>query len=508
MVCIGSAINAPPKAPERRGTGMGTRRDIGTAARQRNSPWWAVLGACTLLSSHAAAAGFEIPGNSTAGLGRGTAFAVSADDGTAVAYNPGALSRQKGTRLLWSHQVLWSHESFTRGPSAYKQSNIPGTTAAEAREPSENQSPIFPLGAFLAASSDFGLEDWTFAVAGYGPSAAGYKEFNVMGGQRYMLTKLDALMAYASAAVAWGKKDRFGIGATLQYAMMPKTHLSLVIDGATGGAVNPYYASNDVVATIRLSDMSAFSAILGGWLRLTDRLEVALSGRVMPVEFNATGDLSLANDRAGAGAAFTPEKIAVTNSTAAMTMKIAPTATLGARYRGLDAAGAEKWDAEVNVVWEGWSVIDQYDVQNGGMINLFAAQASPDVSIQKRWKNTWSVRAGGSVQVAEGLKVSAGGYWEQGSVPKNYEHLDFPSFDRLGLGTGVRWEGKQLQLGLSYAHVFQETREVSESYGKVFQERPLSPCPANCGGLSPVPVNTGTFETGYDQFSASVGYKF
>ena len=497
------------------GDGMETRRRIGRTVRQGGmrrvvAAVTAGIGLTTALASSAFSAGFEIPGNSTAAVGRGTAFAVSADDGTAVAYNPGALSRQKGTRLQWSQQALWAHETFTRGPSAYKQGNVSGTDPAYARQPSENQTPLFPLGAFLVASSDFGLEDWTFAIAGYGPSAIGNKEFDVMGGQRYMLTKLDALMAYASAAVAWGKKDRFGIGATLQYAAMPKTHLSLVVDGATGGAANPYYAGNDVVATIKLKDMAAFSAIVGGWLRLSERLEIAFSSRVMPVEFNATGDLSLANDKAGAGAEFKAEKIVVSNSTSAMTMKIAPTATLGARYRGLDATGAEKWDAEVNVVWEGWSVIDAYDVKNGGMINLFAAQPSPDVTIQKRWRNTWSVRAGGSAEVAKGLKVSLGGYWEQGAVPQNYEHLDFPSFDRLGVGTGVRWQGENLQLGLSYAHVFQETREVSELYGKVFQERPLAPCTdtANCAGLSPVPVNNGTFETGYDQLSATVGYKF
>lgn len=493
---------------------METRRGYGKAGASWGARRWGTAALATALTvsvgGQAWAAGFEIPGNSTAAVGRGTAFAVSADDGTAVAYNPGALSRQKGTRLQWSHQALWAHERFTRGPSAYKQANVAGTDPADARAPSDNQTPLFPLGAFLVASSDFGLEDWTFALAGYGPSAIGYKEFDVMGGQRYMLTKLDALMAYASAAVAWGKKDRFGVGVTLQYAAMPKTHLSLVVDGATGGAANPYYAGNDVVATIKLQDMAAFSAIVGGWLRIGERLELALSSRVMPVEFDATGDLSLANDKTGAGAEFKPEKIAVTDSTSAMTMKIAPTATLGARYRGLDAAGAEKWDAEVNVVWEGWSVIDAYDVKNGGMINLFAAQPSPDVTIQKRWRNTWSVRAGGSAEVAKGLKVSLGGYWEQGAVPQNYEHLDFPSFDRLGLGTGVRWQGEQLQLGLSYAHVFQETREVSELYGKVFQERPLAPCSntANCAGLSPVPVNNGTFETGYDQLSATVGYRF
>jgi long-subunit fatty acid transport protein len=106
------------------------------------------------------------------------------------------------------------------------------------------------------------------------------------------------------------------------------------------------------------------------------------------------------------------------------------------------------------------------------------------------------------------LRVSAGGYWEQGAVPDNYSHLDFPSFDRIGVGTGLRYDSGNLQLALSYAHVFQETRTVDERFGKVFQQRPLAECPGGCGGYSGVPVNAGTFETGFDLLSWSVAWRF
>ena len=464
---------------------------------------------CTAFCSAQAvfAAGFELSGNSAMGLGRGMALTASVDDGTAIAHNPGRLSQATGTQLQWSHQVIWSHETFTRAPSQVPQKDIVGATTAEALQPSSNQTPVFPLGAFLVATHRL-TPELTLALGGYGPSAIGYKDFNTQGGQRYMLTKLDALMAYASLAVAYGKQDLYGVGVTLQWAMMPKTDMTLVIDAATGGAQSPYYAGNDVLATIRLKDMTAFSAIVGGWYRVSPNLDVALSGRALPVRFDAEGDLALTNDREGTGAKFTPPQLAVTGSKARLKLQIAPTAALGARYRSLDSSGAEAWDAEVNAVWEGWSVIDQYDVQTEGKINLFAKQDSPNVAIAKKWRDTLALRVGGTKWLDSALGVSLGGYVEQGATPLNYSHLDFPSFNRVGVGAGVRYKGKALDANFAYAHVFQETRTVSEQYGKVTQQRPLSPCPAGCDGNGDLPANAGTFETGYDMFTASVAYRF
>ncbi len=468
--------------------------------------WPVALG--LLAASGASAAGFEIPGNSAQGVGRGMALTASVDDGTAVAHNPGRLSQQKGHRVGWSHQLLWSHEAFTRAPSAHPQDPVPGTNSADALKKSENQTPLFPLGAFASASTDLGMPDLTFAIAGYGPSANGYKQFDTQGGQRYMLTKLDALLAYASLAVAYGKKDQFGIGVTLQWAMMPKTDMTLVVDGATGGANNPYYGANDAVATIRLKDMTAFTAILGGWYRLTQNLEVAASGRILPVSFESEGDILLANDKTGAGANFSPSQLLITNSKSSLKMKLAPTAALGVRYRSPAADGSDDFDVEANVVWEGWSVLNEYNVVNGGQINLFKASEMPTVNIGKRWQDTLSARLGGTKWLSSDLAVSAGGYYEQGATPLDFSHLDFPSFDRYGVGGGVRYNFGALRLNLSYAHVFQPTRVVDEKWGQVYQQRPLATCPANCDGQGAVAANAGTFETAYDLLSWSVGGQF
>lgn len=470
----------------------------------------ACLAAGSSVWAHSAsAAGFELPGNSATGLGRGMALTASVDDGTAVAHNPGLLSQQPGTRLTWSHQLVFSHETFTRAPSQVPQKAVVGADNATALKPSANTAPLFPLGAFLAASHQL-TPNLTLAFAGYGPSAIGYKEFDVSGGQRYMLTKLEALMAYASFAVAYGKKDVGGVGVTLQWAMMPKTDMSLVIDATFVPTMSPYYASNDVVATLKLSDMTAFSAIVGGWYRVTDHLDIAASGRVMPVNFEATGQLSLSNDTPGVGNNFTPTQLSVTGSTSTLKLKIAPTASVGARWRGLSEGATETYDVEANIVWEGWSVLDDYKVENTGTINLFSDKPPVPkvITIGKRWRDTLSARLGGTYWVTPAVGVSAGGYYEQGATPLNYSHLDFPSFDRVGTGLGVRYRGESVTANLSYAHVFQERRQVSEDYGKVSQQRPLKPCPSNCEGYDNIPANAGLFETSYDMLSLSLAYKF
>ena len=61
-----------------------------------------------------------------------------------------------------------------------------------------------------------------------------------------------------------------------------------------------------------------------------------------------------------------------------------------------------------------------------------------------------------------------------------------------------------LDVGAAYAHVFQEDRTVSERDGKVFQQRPLSPCPEGCGGRAGVVANAGRFTSGFDQLALTL----
>jgi len=112
---------------------------------------------------------------------------------------------------------------------------------------------------------------------------------------------------------------------------------------------------------------------------------------------------------------------------------------------------------------------------------------------------------GGTWFPADWIGLSAGAYWERGATPEHYTHIDLLSLDRLGVGAGVEIAVGRLDLMVGYLHTWQPDVTVDEGTAKVFQQRPVSPCPDGCAGLSGVPSNAGTFESGFDMVSVAVG---
>lgn len=466
------------------------------------------------LAPSARAGGLEVPDRGVRSIARGGAFVARADDATAVDYNPGALSKLRGFHLTYNHDLLWSHSRFTRAESSIPSAIDPAEYGVEPNEPVENGDPLFPLGAFLAATHDFGLDGFTFAFSAYGPHASGKQSWPVKGGQRYMLTELEALLAYAGPSVAWGT-DEYGVGATLQYVAMPSLKYSLVVDGQPGPdpgyPVNPYVSSSDVEATLELSDWFSYTAIVGAWWRPMPDVEIGLSGRVIPVVLNGEGDIKLRNvpDQTE----FAEEDLEVPGGHASLEIVLPPTARLGARYRHLEG-DREVFDVEIDLVYEAWHLVEAYEVDLEGQIILLANEPAQDVTIEKRWRDTFSVRIGSTVSVVpDRLRLSAGGFWERGASPHNYTHLDFLSLDRIGLGGGAEVTigdvgGTRFDVAVSYSHIFQEDRTVTEERGKVVQQRPVAQCPGECDGFTGVPANAGEFESSYDVLAFGVTAHF
>lgn len=475
---------------------------------------WIALGLLTI-SGQAVASGLEIPEQGARSVARGGAWVAKASDASAAIHNPGALVLIDGLDILYSHNLIWHHATFTRSPS-----QLPDNSPFPEQDPFapvENETPFFGLGASFSAA--YGFDDWTVGISAYGPNSTGALKYPVTGGQRYMLTELEALMFYTGASVAWGGKD-FGIGTTIQLAWMPSMRYSLVVDGVPPAAndarvpetLSPYASDWDVEATLAVDADPVPTAIVGAWWRPRHDLEIGLSGRVIPIVFEAKGDIELAN--VPGQAVYNETQLAVTDSSAALDVPLPLTARLGMRYVYREA-GAEVFDIELDVVWEGWSAIDAFDADLEGRINLAGGAPVEDVSIQKRWRDTFSVRLGGTYAVLPGnLALSAGAYVEQGASHPRYTHLDFLTTDRLGLGAGFEVvllddpDGLQLDLIAAYNHVFQEDRTVREQDGKVIQQRPIAQCPESCAGYTGVVANAGTFESSFDQVSFAINARF
>jgi long-subunit fatty acid transport protein len=248
---------------------------------------------CLAFASSARAGGLEVPERTPLGLARGGAVVASVEDPSAVDLNPGALTKLRGAHLYYSHEVTWQRVRFTRAETGIPQD--PNVVASQDPfAPVSNQSDPFALGVMLAASHDLGLDDWTFALSLYGPHGAASQSWPKAGGQRWMTTGYDGVMLFPGASVAWGRSN-FGVGATLQAATMPELKYRLVVDGTTGDTLAPLAGATEVEAELKVSDPFAPTALVGAWFRPTPWLELAASGRALPVRFEADGDFSLKN---------------------------------------------------------------------------------------------------------------------------------------------------------------------------------------------------------------------
>ncbi|MGC6418432.1 MAG: OmpP1/FadL family transporter [Bradymonadia bacterium] len=472
--------------------------------------------AALLCTTTAQGNGLEIPEQGARSLARGGAFSAKADDATATIHNPGAVSKLKGTHIVYSHNLLWNYSDFTRAETSLGVSSTDALEGhANALQTSENQTPFFPLALSLATTTDFGLDNWSFGLSLVGPNSSGRVTYPQDGGQRYLLTELDVLLVHYGVTAAYGTES-WGIGATLQWVQMPYLDFSLVVDAsAFGNSLSPYASSFDVLARIKTSDAFSPSALLGAWYRPIPAFEIAISGRPFPIAIEARGEPSIE-----AIPGTIPDdlnwNLDVVDGAVGLDLELPRTARLGMRYRHLEG-DTERFDLEVDVVWEGWSSLDRYDTQLDGTVTPLEGLelAINDVQIDKNWQDTLSIRFGGSYQVIDDtLLVSAGAYWEQAAAPKGYSHIDFPAGERMGAGTGFTYtlavgEATYLDLSVAYSLTKHADINVSESEAKVYQQRPLSPCSMEnmCDPPNGVSVNAGRFRTTFHQVGLALGLR-
>jgi long-subunit fatty acid transport protein len=459
----------------------------------------AAMFALMLLPDEAAAGGFEVPDQGARAVGRGGAYAVGAADLTALHYNPGKLASLGGTRALYSHNLLFHRTTFQRSTL----SESWGADAGTEFELAQGRDTLFPLGAFGVVGSDFGLKNWMFALGAYGPSAIGRHDYASYGPQSFMLTKMDVVVIYYSAAVAWELPKKFGVGLTLQYVDVPRMNYGLVVDSTPTATLSPVPddASTQLITDLQLKDRVGFTALLGLWGRPHPRIELGVGGRLVPVNVKAKG-----------GVDTDKTTLLSDDVTAQLDFQLPVQLRGGIRYlhplrKTEDGEEeGELFDVEVDLFWENWSQIDAYRMDFEGTIN---GQPIADQLIPKNWRDTFSVRVGGDVNLLDGhLALRAGGYFETGASHPDFAHLDFPSFNRGGVGGGITGSIRGIALTVGYMHIFQQAQETTELSAKGFQVRPLAGCPDRCNGLSGVPANAGVFRSNMDILALSLDFHF
>ena len=510
-----------------------------------------------LASATVVAGGFEFPDWGAQAVGRSGAFAAKVDDLSAMAINPGGLANLKGVNLYYSHNITHLALDFTRADAPIYKPNpafpsdptkdsvtmVPFSTVS-------NDAPWFPLGAMIAASYDFGLDLFTFGAGVWGPSAVGHTKFGLVpelattkegeahtNGAKYTMIERDILILYYTLSAGFRLPNhRFGVGVDLQWVDMPKLSFDMMVDGTqTAGKVYPVRSDWDILAKVDAVDHTNVSTIIGLWARPWDFLELGLSSRPLPIWLKARGNVTV--DLFGAifqnpdGSFWGADEWGLSddgatkgnNSTdATVRFTLPPWIRFGARYVH-GSPDDELFDVELDFTYEFWRTFDKIGV------DMNSRMAVPDyllggdsvelgsISIDKKFKDTFSVRVGGDWQAwHEVLWVRAGAFYESGASPKAYTSVDFEAYDRAGGSVGLGWQFyPRMFLNVAFLHIQQFERTVTEAETRVIQQRPAarcsdtSPCNAHYatwGGTAP--VGAGTYNSMVDTISAGVSIGF
>lgn len=517
----------------------------------------AVAIALVSLPAAAYAGGFEIGDNGTRALGRAGAYAASADEPSAIYYNPAALTRVRGTHATLNLHLFDNNTTFQRDPFIYEDPTSRRDPEREIRfEEVEQQTPIFPA-PMAFASTNFGLEGWTFGVGAYGPSAFGSPSYHDMtrrpqrfdgatcgvyqpcnddrntpedesivtrdGGQAYMMVEQSVLLVYPSLSVArLFERADLSIGITAQLAAL-FVDFEVGVDGDGSQPTDVEFSSierDDFFVPNRL-DVKGLSAtgILGVLWEPSDRIAVGASYRPQfGVVGRGTIDIEFPPGLAGAG-------LSLTDNDATLRFRMPDVVRGGVAYTHRNETGKELFDLELDVVWENWSVMQYFDVDIPGKVDDTAGTLRerniPRLRLGRYYEDSVSIRLGSDISTfldaeGHGPIIRAGIGYETPSSPEEWTNIDFTPFTRVTGSLGFSWHVGRVSIDAAYAYVWSPTRKVDN--GEYELLTPLWICEDPSGPLYPGDacndssldpshtVNNGTYETWSQIFSIGTTY--
>jgi long-subunit fatty acid transport protein len=174
-----------------------------------------------------------------------------------------------------------------------------------------------------------------------------------------------------------------------------------------------------------------------------------------------------------------------------------------------DSMSNERWDVEVDVVFEKNSNIDNLEVTippGSSFIDGVSGAMTPiptSVVIPHNWQDQLSVRLGGDYNLIPGMAaLRAGVSFETRGVDPTLVNLDFLPAQRFGVHTGLTVRLGRTDINLAYAHIFQETIEVAPGNAALRQTAAVDPA------MMASIINAGTYTANFDAFAVGVNYHF
>ena len=369
----------------------------------------ATLSLTCLLATSAFGSGFLIPEQGAKASAMAGAFAATADDPSAIFYNPAGLAQQRHMAAYAGTTLINFTNEFTGDI------NSAVTSGVEAKYNRHtfnipNMYAVVPFGENITVGvgvfAAFGLRtDWADPFAG-----------------RYISKDADLKTTSVNPAIAWQTSDgRLAIGGGVEYRR------ARVILNANRLASNPFTGRIVDVANTRLvseygSDIGFNAGIL---FKASDRWRLAASYRsAMDIDLEGEAEvtqISTGNAQLDAiiGAQLPPDQAINT------TLPFPEITTVAAAF-----SPNENWDIEVDIIRTGWDRFKALDVE-------FEQTPAFSFTREQNWEDSNSYRLGVNHNATEKWDVRFGFVYDENPQPIEAVSPLLPDSDRLGGSIGA-----------------------------------------------------------------------
>lgn len=367
--------------------------------------------AALVLAAPAFGAGFSIFEQGAKASGMAGAFAATADDPSALFYNPAGLAQQRRMAAYAGATFINFSNEFTGDSNSEVTSGVEGKYNRHTFIP-PNVYAIIPIGDNITVGfgsyAAWGLRtDWADPWVG-----------------RYISSDADLKTMSFNPAIAWQTSDgRFAVGGGVEYRR------ARVILNANRMALNPFSGRIVDVANTRLvsdygDDIGWHAGIL---FKATDRLRFGLTYRTdMEMELEGQAEIN-------------PIPTGSAQLDAVIRTQLPPNQAINTAFpfpavasAGIAFSPTVNWDVEFDITHMTWSEFEALTV------NFEATPAASFTRVQK-WEDSSAYRLGANYKATADWDVRFGALYDQNPQPVEAVSPLLPDSDRIGVTFGAGW---------------------------------------------------------------------
>jgi long-chain fatty acid transport protein len=374
----------------------------------------------------ARAGGFDLPDQDAFVVARGMAFVATADNPSAIYYNPAGLTQMEGQNLRGGVYGLYVNPQYT------------SPTTGKTFDNEKNYHAIPQL-----------FYSWTLDSL---PLAIGLGVYSPFG----LSSKWDQSAGFRKVATE-GSINTYTINPTVAWRILP--NLSL------GAGLRVNYGETELKQGLfwpgQAFDQFRFKG--DGWALgydvgvLWKPIEQVSLGAALKstTSFNFAGHTDYYNNvpyppGVGAVPAF-PDQRSAANSAWEFPLKVAG---------GLSYRPTTNWNFEFDAEYTDWSSLGTVTIHqaNGGVLGL-----PTSIPLTLNWQGSWYYEFGATRYLGNGWSVSAGYIYNQNSVPNATYNPLVADLDRQFISIGTGYKREHFSLDIAYQFGFGLSQTVSGS---------------------------------------------